>query len=196
VVDDSNSERVYWVAKRGKFHGFTKSPDTIKPGEIGEIVEYEVVGVVKDAFLRGGFAHTIVIHIDQSHIDQIKAITGTVPGRNLADSESHYWPIDSNQDVKFTSKVGLQDDFAAVWDRRNIDIHKVDARVRLPIAEIEEGAKVLVEYAITPYLGRKAKPNVEAFALGITLELLSIGLLKEPDRRFDVESPRKKRRMA
>jgi hypothetical protein len=71
VVDDSNLQRVYWIAKRGKFHGFAKSPDTLTPGEIQEILEYEVVGTVKNAFLRGGFqAHTIAIHIDQ-HIDQI-----------------------------------------------------------------------------------------------------------------------------
>jgi hypothetical protein len=49
---------MYWVAKRGKFHNFAKSPETMKPGEIGEIVEYEVVGIVKDSFLRRGF-HTI-----------------------------------------------------------------------------------------------------------------------------------------
>jgi hypothetical protein len=75
-------------------------------------------------------------------------------------------------------------------------LHDVDSRVALSIAVIEEGAKVLVEYTITPYLGRKGRAGVEAFPPGITLDLLSIGLLKEPDSRFDVESPRKKRRMA
>jgi hypothetical protein len=65
----------------------------------------------------------------------------------------------------------------------------------LSIAEIEEGAKVLVEYAITPYVGRKARARVEPFPPGTTLQLLSIGLLKDPDCRFDVESPRKERRM-
>jgi hypothetical protein len=89
----------------------------------------------------------------------------------------------------------LQNDFAAVWDGRKIDVHIVGSRVSLSIDEIDEGAKVLVEYAITPYLGRKARPNVEGFVLGTTLELLSIGLLKKADSRFDMESPRKKKRM-
>jgi hypothetical protein len=188
-------EHVYWVAKRGKFHGFAKSPETMKPGEIGEIVEYEVVGIVKDSFLRGGFqAHTIVVQIDPSHIEQIKAIVRTLP--NFTESPSYHWPIENQLDAKFTSKVDVNDDFAAIWDGRKIDVHDVGSRVGLSMAEIEEGAKVLVEYAITPYVGRKARAGVEPFPPGTTLQLLSIGFLKDPDRRFDVESPRKKRRMA
>jgi hypothetical protein len=90
----------------------------------------------------------------------------------------------------------LDDDFAAIRDGRKIDVHDVGSQVGLSIAEIGEGAKVLVEYTITPYVGGKARAGVEPFPPGTTLELLSIGLLKDPDRRFDVESPRKKRRMA
>jgi hypothetical protein len=184
--------------KWGKFHSFAKSPETMKPSEIGEIVEYEVVGIVKpDSFLRGGFqAHTIVVEIDPSHIDRIKAIVRTLPSPNFTESRSYYWPIENQLDTKFTSKVCLNDDFAAIWDRRKIDVHDVGSQVGLSIAEIEEGAKVLVEYAITPYVGRKARAGVEPFPPGTTLQLLSIVLLKDPDRRFDVESPRKKRRMA
>jgi hypothetical protein len=65
----------------------------------------------------------------------------------------------------------------------------------LPIKEIEEGATVLVQYSISPYLGRKATPKKEGFGVGLKLELLSIGLLKVPDSRFDIGSPQKKRRV-
>jgi len=64
------------------------------------------------------------------------------------------------------------------------------------VSEIEEKAKVFVGYAITLYLGKKASTNVEGFEAGATLELLPIGLLKRHDQRFDILSPRKKRRIA
>jgi hypothetical protein len=73
TVPAHDFERVYWVAKRGKFHSFTKSPETMKPGEIGEIVEYVVVGIVKDSFSCGGFqAHTIVVQIDCLILNKLK----------------------------------------------------------------------------------------------------------------------------
>jgi hypothetical protein len=149
TVPAHDFERVYWVAKRGKVHGFTKSPETMKPGEIGEIVEYKVVGIVKDSFLHRGFqARTIVVQIDLSHIEQIKAIVRTLPSPNFTESLSYHWPIENQLDAKLTSKVGLNDDFAAIGDGRKIDVHDVGSRVGLSIAEIEEGTKVLVEYAI------------------------------------------------
>jgi hypothetical protein len=117
TVPAHDFERVYWVVKRGKFRGFAKSPETMKPGEIGEIVEYEVVGIVKDSFLHRGFqAHMIVVQIDSSHIEQIKAIVRTLPSPNFTESLSYHWPIENQLDGKFTSKVGLNDDFAAIGD--------------------------------------------------------------------------------
>jgi hypothetical protein len=79
--DDSNMQHVYWITKRGKFYGFVKSPETLRPGEIQDILEYEVEGNITNSFLRGGFqSHKITIRIDQQHIDEIKSIVRTVPG--------------------------------------------------------------------------------------------------------------------
>jgi hypothetical protein len=90
--------------------------------------------------------------------------------------------------VKFTSKVDLHEDFGAVWDGRKIDVHDINSRACLSIDKIEEGAKVFVEYAITLYSARKARPGGEGFAPGTTLQLLSIGLLKEHQSRSIIDN--------
>jgi hypothetical protein len=78
------------MAKKGKFHGFPKSPEKLKLDETQEIIEYEATCVCTDAFLRGGFqAHTITVHLNQSDIDKIKRIARTAPG-NLSDLSGYH----------------------------------------------------------------------------------------------------------
>jgi hypothetical protein len=195
VPDPPSSTKVYWILRRTKFHGFEKSPDAVKDGEVQEVKEYTGEGEVRKAFLRGGYdSYTLDIVMGDSDIEQIKTIGATVPGFDPA-----VWRLPvTGKVVRFSYKPPKEDadnDFENVWDGRKIDVHDIGARVGLEIKEIEEGATVLVEYSITPYLGRKGTAKNTAYQPGVTLDLLSIGLLKEPDSRFDLGSPKKKKRM-
>ena len=59
---------------------------------------------------------------------------------------------------------------------------------------INDGSQVMIEYSLVPYLGLDKKDG-ESFHSGCTLKLLSIGLLKDENQKYNFESPRKKRRM-
>jgi hypothetical protein len=190
---ESNPPQVYWKQMRGKFHAFPKSPEALEENECQEVMEFSTVGVVKKAYLRGSFAHTVIADIETAEIERIKAIVAKVP--NFDGSSDYRWPFEDNE-ARFVCKEGLNQDFECVWDGRNIDIGDIDARKKLSVDEIQEGTKVFVEYAITPYVGRKSRPNIKGFEPGTSLELLSVGLLEVADARFDVRSPNKKRRTA
>jgi len=59
---------------------------------------------------------------------------------------------------------------------------------------INDGSQVMIEYSLVPYLDLDRKDG-ESFQPGCTLKLLSIGLLKDENQKYNFESPRKKRRM-
>jgi hypothetical protein len=128
-----------------------------------------------------------------SEIDRMKSIVRTSPGFK---EEDYRWPLEGPGLLRFTNKVDVNEDFGQVWDARGMNnIDDIEARPRLSKEKINEGAIVLVEYTITPYLGSRGTASKEGFGPGATLEMLSIGLLKVPDPRFDVGFPKKKRRV-
>ena len=193
AVQEHLRTEVNWVASKGKYHGFKKHAGLSEDNDVEEVIEYSATGVVRKAFLQAeAMSHAIFVDMDRQEVDQIKRIVKTVPNFQ---EQGYRWPFDG-MEAKFTSKENLSMEYENVWDGRGIDVHDVDSRVALRIEDIEEGSKVFVEHAITPYSGKKARANIVGFELGATLELLSVGLLERPDRKFDFESPRKKRRMA
>ena len=193
AVQERVETEVNWVASRGKYYGFKKLAGLSGDNDVEEVIEYSTIGVVKKAFLQAeAMSHAIFVDIDQQEVDRIKGIVKTVPN---FEEQGYRWPFDGRE-AKFTSKENLNMEYEYVWDGRGIDVHDVGSRLALRIEDIEEGSKVFVEHAITPYSGKKARANIVGFELGATLELLSVGLLERPDRKFNFESPRKKRRMA
>ena len=159
------------------------------------VAEFEVEGKVVTSFLRKSeFSHTITITLTDEDIECIKTIVKTSPGF----AENNFrWPI-VGKDVKFVSKVNLDEDYENIWDGRSIaNIYNVDARQKLIPDDIKAGTNVLLEYSITQYIGRKPKENVSGYNSGCTLTFLSIGLLpkKKGDIEIDFDSPKKKRRL-
>ena len=191
--DTSPPLNIHWRSNKGRYHAFeTKLPDT-DDDDAQEILEFETTGILIRTFLQpNAKSHTIIVNIGHAEIDRIKSIIHSVPNFQ---EHGYRWPFDGF-DAKFTSKENLEDPYENIWDTRNIDVHNIDSRLPLNVDDIEEGCKVFVEYSISPYSAKKARPNVEGFNAGATLQLLSIGLLELPDRRFNFESPRKKCRMA
>jgi hypothetical protein len=158
-----------------------------------EILEFETNGILNRAFLQAGAkSHTIIVNIGFAEIDRIGSIIRSVPNFQEHD---YRLPFDG-PDAKFTSKDNINDAYEEIWNAHDIDVHEIDSRVPLTVDDSEERSKVFVEYAVTPYSAKKARPNVEGFGAGATLRLLSVGLLELPERKFDFESPRKKRRIA
>src|SRR5947207_10778573 len=127
------------------------------------------------------------VDIGVNEIERIKAFVRTIPGFIEVD---YRWPFEGSE-AKFISKEDLEEECREAWDGRNIDVHDIDSRVPLSINDIEEGAKVFVEYTIVSYFGRKAKNGEEGFNPGCTMKLLSVGLLGQQERGLDFESPRK-----
>lgn len=83
------------------------------------------------------------------------------------------------------------------WDARDLDLHDIGSRIPLNVVDdMEEGCQVFVEYIISPYSAKRARTNLEGFEAGTTHQLLLVGLLEQLDRKFDFQSPQKRRRMA
>jgi len=182
-----------WISNKGRYYAFKPKLPDANDDDTQDILEFEATGTLTRAFLQAGAkSHTIIANIGRSEIDRIKSIIRSVPNFQ---ERGYRWPFDG-MDAKFTSKENLEDPYEDIWDARHINLHDIDARLPLSADDLEEGCKVFVEYTISPYSGKKATPNVEGFNAGATLQLLSVGLLGRSDRRFDFESPRKKRRMA
>ena len=181
---------IHWVLNKGKYHGF---PNDQPNDDVKDILEYKVTGTVKKAFLQAdAFSHTVIVDLHADDIKSIKAIIKTAP--NFLQT-GYRWPFQQTEG-RFTSKEDLNDPFHNIWDGRGIDVHNVRARLPLSPDDVKEGTRVFLEYAITPYVGKKVRQDIDGFEPGTTLELLSIGVLEQPDPRFDITSPRKKRRMA
>jgi hypothetical protein len=184
---------VQWVGNKGRFHAFDPRPSDATDDDTQDVIEFEVVGTLTRAFLQASAqSHTISVDIGHSEINGMKSIVRTVPNFQ---ERAYRWPFEGT-DAKFTSKDNLGDAYDEIWDGRDIDIHDIDSRTPLTIDDLEEGSKVFVEYTISPYSAKKARPSVEGFEAGTTLRLFSVGLLERPDRRLNFESPRKRRRMA
>jgi hypothetical protein len=189
----SCSTTVQWINNKGRYHAFKPIASDAPDHDAQDVLEFETVGTLTRAFLQAGAkSHTIIVNIGYAGIDHIKTIVRSIPNFQ---ERGYRWPFDGS-DAKFTSKDNLEDAYEEIWDAHDIDVHDIDSRVPLTVDDLEEGSKVFVEYTISPYLAKKARPNVEGFEAGTTLQLLSVGLLECPERKLDFESPKKKCRMA
>jgi len=183
---------IEWVPNKGRFHAFHTSIDA-GDYDIQEILEFETTGVLTRAFLKADAkSHTVYVSLAPSEIERIKTIVRSVPNFR---EPGYRWPLEDGN-AKFTSKDNLEAPYGKIWDARNIDIHGIQSRTPLTIDDMEQGCRVFIEYTISPYSAKRARPSVEGFEAGTTLQLLSIGLLERPDKKLDFQSRKKRRRMA
>ena len=115
--------------------------------------------------------------MDPAELQKLKDMVEMYPA--FIAEEEFPWPFVGTE-AKFTNCENIEEDFKDVRDGRKAkNIDNMDEMKRLPIREIEVGKKVIVEYTVVLYLGRKATDNDEGFSAGCSLELLSISLLSD-----------------
>ena len=182
ITSNPLTSQCEWERRKGSYFPFSsrvsETEDEDGLDDDREILEFEVTGIVKRAFLKADAkSHMVGVDIGVNEIERIKAFVRTIPGFIEVD---YRWPFEGSE-AKFISKEDLEEEFREAWDGRNIDVHDIDSRVPLSINDIEEGAKVFVEYTIVSYFGRKAKNGEEGFNPGCTMKLLSIDLLRQQE---------------
>ena len=120
----------------------------------------------------------------------MKTLVQTSP--EFRDTNSYRWPF-KGRHTKFTSKDDIGDDYQWIWDGRGLDnLRDPDKRQKISADMITEGCQIMIEYAVVPYLGQDNKDR-DSFLPGCTLKLLSIGLLKDGNGKYNFESPQKRR---
>ena len=199
VSISENPSPIEWIRTLSKFKPF--EVQTTEEDEVLTVAEFKAQGTVISSFLKGTpnkFSHTLVLNMDPEEIQKIRQLVKTCPA--YAADEEFRWPFVGTE-AKFNSRANLNGDFSDTWDGRNsTNMSDINERIPLPADKIDAGKNVLVEYTIVPYLGRKATDKDEGFSAGCSLELLSVGLLSDEDgrkhkgKRFDFDSPSKKRR--
>lgn len=193
----SPASNIIWVQRKTKFKPFRL--DVKHDHGALQVEEYKIRGTVASAFLKKTpYAHTMAIYVADEDVQKIKSLIQTSPAYK-AGKERFRWPFVEHE-VKFTSRESPQDDFNNIWDGRNLDdLNDVNLRQPLTPTDVESGARVLIEYTVVPYLGRKQHKDGPGYTAGCTLELLSVGVLNSDDSQdgewdFDFDSPTKKRR--
>src|SRR5579859_3589145 len=117
-------------------------------------------------------------YINQDFVEGVKNLVRTVPGFQEPDFR---WPFKCGV-AKFTKKEFVSDHFPVVWDGRGfeeVELRDVKRRVSISAEVIEPGCRIMVEYVITCYSGRKPSSDSVRFLPGCSLKLLSIGLVGE-----------------
>jgi len=184
-----------WVKNRGKYFLFSivKSTDSSETEQGIEMIEFNVKGIVINTFLSSkAKSHTIFIQLTSENIAAIKTLIRTSP--EFHETNSYRWPFVGTH-AKFTSKDDIGDEYQSVWNGRGVkDLNNPDNRHKISADMINDGSQVMIEYSLVPYLDLDRKDG-ESFQPGCTLKLLSIGLLKDENQKYNFESPRKKRRM-
>jgi hypothetical protein len=203
-------QAIDWVYAKGiGSRPFLKDDTSNQKG----VLEFYVEGIVVSNFLSSTlYAPSLRVKIADYDVDYIKAfIEKSDPEFN---STTHIWPIKDNAMVMFKDKnqerersvKGITGDFEPfkyVWDGRlMLDLEPIDERMSIEIGRLNEGSKVYLEF--TPIVW-KHNGGGDGMRTGTTLELLSVGLLKEgrareqddatDNSKYDHNSPSKKRRM-
>jgi hypothetical protein len=184
-------DEIQWIANKNSYYPFSQATGA-------DVVEFRVHGTVMDPYLEGGansFSHGISIDLSDEDVALIKSYVHKIP--NYTPGRLYRWPIEANA-VKFTSKDNVAKPFLDIWE---IDDAKLirNENLRAPISwtKVKKGIPVWVEYSIKGYNGKKAtQDNDKEFGPGVTLTLLSIGMLKGAcGDSYDFGSLKKKRRV-
>jgi hypothetical protein len=173
-----------------------------------DVVELFTQGSLVSNKLDGdeGYPPSVRITISTDEVERLKAFIMTYPKFDPQD-DKWQWPIKNEQDIivrdkeqerhKWNNTSKQFDPFRFVWDGRGASAYppKIEERRSIAIHRLTEGSTVFVEF--TPIIWRRDGHE------GVTLELLSVGLLKEGRGRessksghYNVDSPNKKMRMA
>src|SRR5947207_10081669 len=158
-----------------------------------QVAEFKVRGMVSSAFLDSSqYSHTISINISLTEIQKIKDIVCKSPPYT-DEADGFRWPF-MGTEAKFTSRDNLDKPYENLWDGRGLaDLDDYEQRPSLSASAIEPGTKVLIEYTVVTYGGRKSTDDDRGFNPGCTLSLLSVGLVdpdpNEDELQFDFESP-------
>jgi hypothetical protein len=181
-------DRIQWVANKHSYYPFSEETGSA-------VVEFRVHGTVMEPYLKGGpdsFSHSVSLDLSDDDADSLKAYISTTPNYHPRDFQ---WPLDVNA-AKFVSKTNVSKAFKDIWE---IDdkkfIRDEDCRSPISFERVKKGTPVWVEYTMVAYGGKKATKDGEGFNPGVTLRLLSIGMLRGTgdESRFNFDSIKKRR---
>jgi hypothetical protein len=202
VPSDTNSPNVEWKYIDNLYVPFPISLDA-GDEEDREVFELNVGGTVVNSYLRvGQYSHNIDLEVTVDERRRLQTFVQTVPDFDKY-AASFKWPwAGSSNVVRFTSKEDIGGDFKVIWDGRSItDIHDVESRLPIPHTRIRGGSRVFVEFTVIVWefkateADKSTNKNISA-KYGCTFKLLSIGLLDDGLKGYNIESPKKRKRMA
>jgi hypothetical protein len=183
-------DQIQWIANKNSYYPFSEATGS-------DIVEFRTHGTVIDAFLMGGpdsYSHSVSVDLGDCDIDAIRSYVYKAPNYN---PHTFGWPVDVNA-VKFVSKEEVRKPFADVWEISDEKlIRNEPSRSPISCERVKKGTPVWIEYTIVAYNGKEAtKENPKKFDPGVTLRLLSIGMLSGAggdDSRYNFGSLKKRR---
>jgi len=133
------------------------------------------------------------LDLSDDDIELLKSYVYKIPNY---EPDTYRWPIQVNA-AKFTCKENVNQPFADIWEIEDAKlIRNEDLRSLISYERVKKGTPVWVEYTIVGYNGKVAtKEDSNSFKPGVTLRLLSIGMLSGTgdDSRYDFGSLKKRR---
>src|SRR5579859_63088 len=176
-----------WVKKHGLFCPFSAPSYTADGTELPRsVLDFEIKGEVVSAFLKANApSYSLTLKVSQEEIETIRFKVKDGPPHDQADFR---WPVEESA-IKLVSKVDLENDFAAIWNK--------DSEEEMTPDDIEEGCRVMVKFTPIFYLGKKAKGSDIGFAPGLTLRLNAIYVLSKGHAfaNLTFESPSKRQKV-
>ena len=180
--------KIQWIANKHYYYPFSEATGS-------DIVEFRVHGTVMEPYLKGGpdsFSHSVLIDLSDDNADLLKSYIYTTPNYH---PRNFQWPLDVNA-AKFVSKNNVSKPFQDVWEIADEQlVRDEDCRSPISFARVKKGTPVWVEYTFVAYNGKKSTKDAEGFDPGVTLRLLSIGMLNGTgdESRFNFGSIKKRR---